>query len=344
MGGMQWFWPIFYAGMWVLLAGTLAIVWGVYARPRSGMLYGVSLPPEVLESEAVRAVRGPYRSLCLQSLLLLAVSYAPVFPLLWLLPHHFMPAFGWMMLWTFSVYLLAMSRPLRLARRMLLRIKRENGWFCGEPYTIKTPEGLPLIADTDDDGWRESLFFGLLYDNTKDPNVWVERRAGVGLRISKGFGAGTTVNVATRGGKAFLYGIMGASAALVVGLVVFFGLMEFSPAGIRFADGGVRIDGFPYSTGFAQSDIAAVELVQGLGVTSRTNGSDDGYRAVGHFRTEDYGSALLYIYEQEPPYIHIRLRDGRDLFYNESTPSATRQVFARLKAAQGALAGSTQQS
>lgn len=481
---MHLFLLFFHLGMLLLLGGAAALVWHMAAVPHGNVLYGVSLPPDVLESEAVRALRGPYRRLCAGFLVLLAGSYLPAFLLLLLLPHHIILSFDWMLIWTFTVFLLALNRPLIYTRRRLLAVKRENGWFCGEPRMVAVdtqaavhknlrslpswwfalPAGLsvcalalltggsetqmllilgvaslftqalffalylqtkrlrariycedaerntaanverqriltrlwfvfacidsvgslllrlfirfpfvggmlaasalePLAAlaavlwawralhrneseareigffverqtraktaplmDSDDDGWKESLLLGLVYCNPDDRNTWVEKRIGTGM----------TVNMATCGGKAFIGAVLGGAILLTAALMAVFTIADFSHTGIRFEPGAhrVQIEDFLYGTGFADADIQSVTLTQDVSVEMRTNGSDDGTRAVGHFTMRGIGEARLYIYESKPPYIHIVLKDGGDIFYNENTPAGTQKVFAELKAAQ----------
>lgn len=480
---MHLFLLFFNLGMLLLLAGAAALVWHMAVVPHGNVLYGVSLPPDVLGSEAVRALRGPYRRLCAGFLALLVGSYLPVFLLLLWLPRHIILSFDWMMVWTFTAFLLALNRPLIYTRRRLLAVKRGNGWFCGEPRVAEVdtraalskntralpawwfalPAGLSLCAlalltggseaqmllilgaaslftqalffalyvqtkrlrariycadaernaaanserqriltrlwflfacidsagslllrlfirfpslggmlaasaleplaalavvlwgwralrrnenaaraaeglfverqagaealmDSDDDVWKESLLLGLVYCNPDDQNTWVEKR----------IGAGVTVNMATRGGKAFIGGILGGAVLLTAALMAVLTIADFSYTGIRFEQSAhrVQIEDFLYGTSFADADIQSVTLVQNVPVEMRTNGSDDGTRAVGHFTVQGIGEARLYLYENKPPYIHIVLKSGGDIFYNESTPAATQELFARLKAAQ----------
>lgn len=179
----------------------------------------------------------------------------------------------------------------------------------------------PILAD-DDDYWKDSWFAGAVYCNPDDHSTTVEKRLGIG----------TTMNLATPKGKAFCYGMLIFVVVLIAGLSGFLLMADFSSTALRIdsASHTVSIDTFLYGTKFDESSVKSVTLVNSIPKSFRTNGSDDGYSAIGHFDVDGYGPSLLYLHENQPPYLVIRLSDGY-VFYNEPTKEQTMTVYEKLK-------------
>lgn len=118
-------------------------------------------------------------------------------------------------------------------------------------------------------------------------------------------------NLATKKGRAFYYGTLSFAVVLVVGISVSLLISDFSVPVLRIDDAvhTVSIDTAFYGTEFSESSVRAVTLVNSVPKSFRTNGSDDGYSAVGHFTVEGYGPSLLYIHRNKPPYLLIQLPD-----------------------------------
>lgn len=183
----------------------------------------------------------------------------------------------------------------------------------------------PVVAD-DDDYWKDSWFAGLVYCNPNDTSTMVEKRVGTG----------TTMNIATKKGRLLCFGGMAVAAVLVVGLSAFLLLSDFSVPTMQIdsASRTVSVDTAFYGTKFDEASVKSVTLVDSIPNSSRTNGSDDGYTAVGHFTVDGYGPSLLYVHENNPPYLVIRLAD-KYIFYNEKTGGQTKAVYQKLIAAVG---------
>ena len=190
---------------------------------------------------------------------------------------------------------------------------------------ILAADKAPVLTD-DDEYWKDSWFAGMIYCNPEDSSAMVEKR----------MGSGTTPNLATKKGRSFCYGMMAFAAVVIVGISAFLLFSDFSAPTMRIdgASHTVSVDTAFYGTKFNETSVKSVTLVDSVPNSFRTNGSDDGYTAVGHFTVDGYGPSLLYIHENKPPYILIRL-PGECIFYSEQTKEQTEAVYRRLKSAVG---------
>lgn len=190
---------------------------------------------------------------------------------------------------------------------------------------ILAADEAPVLTD-DDEYWKDSWFAGMIYCNPNDSSTMVEKR----------MGSGTTPNLATKKGRSFCYGMMAFAAVVIVGISALLLSSDFSTTTMRIdiPSHTVSIDTAFYGTKFDEASVKSVTLVDSVPNSFRTNGSDDGYTAVGHFTVDGYGPSLLYIHESKPPYILIQL-PGECIFYNEQTRDQTEAVYRRLKAAVG---------
>lgn len=205
----------------------------------------------------------------------------------------------------------------------LALIVLSNSAFRRFREKILATDRAPVLTD-DDDYWKDSWFAGEVYCNPNDSSTMVEKR----------MGSGTTPNLATKKGRWFCYGMTAFAAVLFVGLSIFFLWPDFSSTTMRIdgASRTVSINTPFYGTKFDEASVKSVALVDSIPNSSRTNGSDDGYTAVGHFTVDGYGPSLLYLHENKPPYILIQL-PGEYIFYNEQTGEQTEAVYRELKAA-----------
>lgn len=91
----------------------------------------------------------------------------------------------------------------------------------------------------------------------------------------------------------------------------------------------VKISGM-YGREIPVSDIVSVELIDELPpIAMRTNGSDTGKQAKGHFRFSNGDHCMLFIHKEAP---YIQLRTTSDLYYlNLSDKDKTVELFETLK-------------
>lgn len=105
------------------------------------------------------------------------------------------------------------------------------------------------------------------------------------------------------------------------------------PAGIELQSGQVTISG-AYGTSFKYADIEQVQLLEELPeISLRTNGISLGPINKGHFQLEDGSSALLFLRNTKPPFIHITFNSERKpIIVNSDDPASTNQLFKELSA------------
>jgi len=105
--------------------------------------------------------------------------------------------------------------------------------------------------------------------------------------------------------------------------------LSFRPTKITVSEENIKISGL-YGREIPISDIVSVELLDEMPpIAMRTNGSDTGSQAKGHFRFSNGESCMLFIHKQ-PPY--IQMRTTNDLYYlNLSDKEKTVELFETLK-------------
>ncbi|MGO4545981.1 DUF5808 domain-containing protein [Paenibacillus sp. 2TAB23] len=172
---------------------------------------------------------------------------------------------------------------------------------------------------TDDDGYWIN---GSTYYNPEDQSVMVPKRMGIG----------STVNMATRGGKWIQYGSIVFALAIIIPLAAFAVQSDQTSPAITVSDSGVVDIDYPlYDYSFSLSDVKGITLEQELPSGFRTNGTATAEYARGNFSLEKLGAAKLYVFKNTPPYIHIEL-DGLVVIFNDKEAAKTEALFNELKA------------
>lgn len=167
----------------------------------------------------------------------------------------------------------------------------------------------------DDDYWQ-----GLFYNNPNDKRVMVEKRIGYGF----------TVNMATTGGKVFVYGFLGLIGVMLILLSGIFINMDFSTFNLSVREQTVFVDAPLYHYSFNLDEITEISTIDTLPSRQKTNGAETARYCLGHFTLKDYGASRLYVYKDNPPYIAVRLKDGFVLI-NGKTPEETQQYLQIIR-------------
>ncbi|MFB9329234.1 DUF5808 domain-containing protein [Paenibacillus aurantiacus] len=215
--------------------------------------------------------------------------------------------------WWVALMLLFAAIPLALTYAAYRKLRRLE-------HDILVNDG-SLVYTDDDEYWGN----GFTYHNPDDRRVFVEKRIGVGF----------TVNTGTPVGKALAWGTAGLTAAVI--LVVSFMLIRAeltSPVMTITADQRVEIAYPMYSYDFKLSDVEQLELVDDVPDGMKTNGEATGRFSRGHFRLNGLGKARLYVFNDNPPYIRMKLNDTY-IYYNEEDPARTKAQFDELKGEAG---------
>lgn len=113
---------------------------------------------------------------------------------------------------------------------------------------------------------------------------------------------------------------------LIVAVVL---ALSFRPTNITVGEENIKISGL-YGREIPVAEIVSVELLDEMPpIAMRTNGSDTGKQAKGHFRFSNGDHCMLFIHKQAP-YIQLRTKD--DLYYlNLSDKEKTVELFETLK-------------
>lgn len=182
-----------------------------------------------------------------------------------------------------------------------------------------TSQAAPRILADEDDAWLG----GVLYYDPTDTRVLVANRVGMG----------TTVNLASRGGRLFV-GVTAVLllAALLIGPAL--GLAEH--ARIAFALDGetLAVTHITEKYSLPLEDITEVELHEALPPAARTWGTGLDTYLGGMFTVQGYGSCQLCLDPTAPPFLRVKA-GGVNYWLGSSDPAET---CAAAQALQNALA------
>ena len=148
----------------------------------------------------------------------------------------------------------------------------------------------------------------------------------IAMKRYNGFGRDSSGKVSkyTRNSKIAL--ISTGVSMLIVAVVL---ILSFRPTKITVEEEHIKISGM-YGREIPIADIVSVELLDEMPpIAMRTNGSDTGNQAKGHFRFSNGESCMLFIHKEAP---YIQLRTTKDLYYvNLSDKEKTVELFETLK-------------
>lgn len=185
--------------------------------------------------------------------------------------------------------------------------------------SLAETNGQGIMTD-DDEYWIN----GSTYYNPNNQAVMVPKR----------IGTGTTVNMATRGGKWIQYGSIVLAIAIIIPLAAFAVQSDNTSPSLHIEESGrIRIDYPLYDYSFHMYDIQELTLEDAIPTGFRTNGTATAEYARGHFSLDKLGPARLYVFKNSPPYIFIKL-EGMYVFFNDKDAFKTKALFTELSAKQ----------
>ena len=151
----------------------------------------------------------------------------------------------------------------------------------------------------------------------------------IAMKRYNGFGRDSSGKVSkyTRNSKIAL--ISTGVSMLIVAVVL---ILSFRPTKITVEEEHIKISGM-YGREIPIADIVSVELLDEMPpIAMRTNGSDTGKQAKGHFRFRNGESCMLFIHKKAP---YIQMRTTNDLYYfNLSDKEQTVELFETIKSLQ----------
>lgn len=148
----------------------------------------------------------------------------------------------------------------------------------------------------------------------------------IAMKRYNGFGRDSSGKVSKYSRNSKIALISTGVSMLIVAIVL---ILSFRPTRITVGEETVKISGM-YGREIPIADIVSVELLDEMPpIAMRTNGSDTGNQAKGHFRFSNGDKCLLFIHKKAP---YIQLRTSTDLYYlNLSDKEKTIALFETLK-------------
>lgn len=171
----------------------------------------------------------------------------------------------------------------------------------------------PMYTDNDE-YWKNDI-----YNNPNDRRVMIEKRVGYGL----------TYNVATRKGKIMTYGSYVIAIVIPLVIIGMLFIFDFTKFKLSIENDLVKISAPIYGTSFDVDDIKSIEKVENFPKGLRTNGVGTNIYSLGYFSVKEYGKSMLYVYNENPPYIAIKLTDGY-VFINGTNQDETNEYYKEL--------------
>lgn len=172
-------------------------------------------------------------------------------------------------------------------------------------------DGADIIAD-EDDAWLG----GVLYYNPSDNRTMVAKRIGIG----------TTVNLATKGGKVYLiFTAVILAACLLIGPVL--GMVDSDPPRLEVTSENtlVALHGSKEKYVIPLDDITDVELRDSLPESSRIFGVGMPHYLEGDFSVSGEGAAKFCLDPTAPVFLRIET-NNRTYWFTAQTPEQTRNV------------------
>ena len=177
-------------------------------------------------------------------------------------------------------------------------------------------DGADIIAD-EDDAWLG----GVLYYNPSDNRTMVAKRIGIG----------TTVNLATKGGKAYLiFTAVMLAACLFIGPVL--GMVDSDPPRLEVTSENTLVSLHSSKEKYVIDidDITDVELRDTLPESSRVFGVGMPHYLEGDFSVSGEGSAKFCLDPTAPVFLRVET-DSKTYWFTAQTPEQTQDVAAWLE-------------
>lgn len=171
-----------------------------------------------------------------------------------------------------------------------------------------------ILVD-DDEYW----YWGMFYCNPNDKSSFVSRG-----------GSKVTVNFASTGGKAFMCGTLIFTLVIIIGALFLPLALNSSDPVINISNPkDITINTSMYSTSFSRKDVVSISLINNIPDGIHTNGIGTDEYSRGNFDLDKYGQGKLYVFNNCPPYIYIKLKDGY-IIYNYKDKNKTLTLYNKL--------------
>ncbi|SHJ42645.1 Uncharacterized membrane protein [Clostridium amylolyticum] len=182
-----------------------------------------------------------------------------------------------------------------------------------EQNTLSIASENPIYTD-DDDYWEKGYYY-----NPNDTRVSVEKRIGYGF----------TFNMANKKAKLMTFIIYGLTISLVLFLSIMFIIFDTSEFKLTIDGDTAKISAPVYGYSFNINDVKEVKKIDTLPRGPRTNGASTDRYNLGNYNLNNYGKSKMYVYNENPPFIVIKL-DNMYVFLNGKTKDATERYYNML--------------
>lgn len=170
------------------------------------------------------------------------------------------------------------------------------------------------VLGDDDASW----IFGMIYYNPNDKHTTVDKRAGIG----------TTINMATTGGK----WITGFSALAILTIpIVCIALIfeEFTPINLEVKNNQIIAEHLKQEYAVDIDTITEMELITKLPTARKNNGTDVGNLDKGSFSIEGYGDCDVCVNPENTAFIVIKTQKDTYIF-NDTDNADTQKVYDEI--------------
>lgn len=272
------------------------------AKSEKTVILGVSIPKEHSQDEEIlHAIKGYKKEVWIITAI---VALIPI-------PACFINGFTismtvWMLWLTAAIA--GYAYPYAKYHKKIRKIKFQKQW------SISTLDGSDQCED-DDEHW----IGGMLYYNPDDKRNFIEKKVGIG----------TTVNLATKVGKAIIAFTVICLLSMPA-ILIFCGLDEYTPISYKYENQQLVFSHVMTKYVIDENNIDNVALIDQLPKRSRLNGTGLDNLQKGLFSVTGYGKCKLCLNPENGEFIVIRTKDGLTYIFSARDDSGTLELYEML--------------
>lgn len=212
----------------------------------------------------------------------------------------------WLTVYIVGCYVLLVS-----IYRKMYRLKIENGWYDErtKKLRIRTDKAGRQITEYIDE---DVYWLSGCYSNPNDKRMLVE---------NKFCSSSMEFNMARPGAKAFVFGLLAITAGVIIWCIYLFIPLIHLNVSLERTGNQVRIEGGGYDVEFDLDEVEDAELLDAMPEEQfrRQNGGNSDQYRVGHFKGDESGKTMLFIFNDYTPVLKIELED-ETVYLNSKEP------------------------
>ena len=280
----------------------ILIMWGMTIgihKPKNGKIFGINMPTDRFNDERVLEIVNWYLK---RDKWWFRIGLLTAFLPLYRTPYYSI-IHSIFIIWTTGI-IVYKGRIFAKTMKKLRELKQTCGWF--DP-----------VRDEEEQYW----YGGVFYNNPNSKKMFTSKYQ---------VGMGSTVNLATKGGKIFM---IVTGVILVIALIPTWGLIlvdDFVPPSINLTDDRLIIKS-AFSKASAEFDeIESVLWTDALKIGTKSNGSSTALYSRGTFFVGDYGKSYVYRFKAFPQLIVVEVKDSKPIIFNLKTLEETEAIYREL--------------